>query len=1004
MHTSLFRRVRGFTLIEVILGSMIIAGFVAGTVFIGSQLGEARIGSLAERDRSSWANLQSQLAAQGIDASSENSAIWTDKDFDAVGTATNDTLKLDSKTHSITGKQYGEAVVIRPFRVDVSSLAMRTNLNTVGFMIMDHETATGTPGTLDKPTGDPFSIGATFRLLAYDKATNTWSLGDVDLGTDGAASVTLDAWNDLDWESGAEPAIYLVAKPSGEGLDAVRVSTSGVPANTSSPYLGNYGTLPAGFTLPDGWTIGGALDPNALVGSSDQLEVSYVAEHSGVSSSAKSFVINVTKVTPYVDMGMENLDGTPRATNDVYLTDVVHSVITVSTSDIEAMNAGLMSVRLYGSEEFEEENKLPGVLDSYITVSQTIGTKTGGISGSVSAGFRQYATANSFVSNAPHTWTIQVNSTSPFVKDTTASETLTAVAETLPEIVMVPYGTPYVFSSPSVVVSLTPTPELAIPGVNDEDLYDVRFTTDGKDVTQISNEYTGPFRLGSWITYETSLELRAKAFNRKTDLGVFLHEREEPSYAAYRKETSHDSGDWWDYGSFADGIMNDDVQRQKWSDTVHKNNSSIASSWKSGVVPDKYEEGDPEYNANMPDRNVFFASVCPDNSEVYVDGSYTVGGIFFDNPEKSFTLAKPSSGSSINLLREEEDNVEITVVSGQDHIVNSAIYINQPIVVNTQASDTGVAISEISKARYSSDGVYKTGSGVLTLLASSSVSNPSGDEANEKHQIRYVVEEGTLRLGTDNTVNYVSDDAGQAGIVMDGGTLDLNGKDQSFEDGVFTVTAPAKLMFGEGLGGSELTSQNVSINDLGRLRIYNYSYPVSGDHFYSKYPGLATLRRIIYPTLYSVFKVPSSTIISARWIGTSTSKMGEIVPRRPPTSTGIAYVTVAENSRIFFEGTSRLGTQDINVFDGCVLEIRNWSAGDVLTVELDDPNDPDNLFTVDECVSSTDVSVNKIKFYDDAGNLLGGGKAILVKYNVERLTAEVGKQYPTICKIVPYLP
>jgi len=972
-HSSILRFVRGFTLVEVILGSMVMAGFVGGTLFMAGQIGEARVGGLAQRDRNAWGNLQSQLAAEGIDASDTNAQIWGGKSFDGL---LDGSLVIGSSSGNLDQVDMGEGLTVSPFRIDLSALGQRSNMNTVGFVLMDRTTAGGVPN-LNKPNTNPFDLDARFQLVYYNKATGEYTFSG-DIGDGGNAA--LDAWTQLNWNDPNGPTIYIIAQPSGAALSSIHISTSG-SASSASPTLGSLAGLPTGVTFPDGWTFGGALDSSSLL-VGNVLNVSYLVDTGDAVGVTRSFSITVTKVDPVVKAEVVNADGTARDTNAVTLPDAIPSVLSILTpADRLAMNSGYLRVSLYGSTDISDDEKFPTTLDAYLAITSSIGAHIVGTStGSASTAYVYNVPAGSFGSTAATAWNVQVTSTNPFVNSIAEASTLTPVPTYLPEIVASPSGSPYVFYEPYILVTLAPDEELGLQGVAESLLYDIRYTDNGDAVNQASKQYTVPLEIGRSLTYLTSATVRAKAFSRYTSLGVFLQERESPLVASYKKIPDPDNpGDYWDYGSYGDnGAVTDTVTRQKWSDTVHIATPSIASSWRSGVVP------------NEKDRNVFFASVRPDNGQVTVDGRYTIGGLFFDNDDASFSLIKPSSGSSqINFRRDKEDNVELTVATGNNHIVIPPLLINQPIVINTDAASSKVTINEISKSAASSHGVYKQGSGTLLLNASPTVSNPLNSTTNAQHQIRYVVEKGTLQLGQDNSINRVADYAEQAGVVLDGGSFDMNTYDQNFDGGILTVTNPSKLHFG---GGSVLTTENVNINSRSTLRIYRYTYPVSTDRFYSKYPGLATLRRITYPELNSAFGVSATEVIYGRWRGTSTSKQGEIVPRIPPTSTGFAYLTVTKSSRIFFEGSSRLSVQDIDVYEGSILEIRNWGSGDILTVELDNLTDAENVFSVNECLS-------RIKFYNDSGTLLNRGDAKLALVTVHR---DRDNKDVTICKVLPH--
>ncbi|MFA5257040.1 MAG: chitobiase/beta-hexosaminidase C-terminal domain-containing protein [Opitutales bacterium] len=938
--SSIFRRfVRGFTLVEVILGSMIMAGFVGGTVFIAGQIGEARIGSLGQGDRNAWANVQTQLAAEGIDATFTNAQIWNGKGFDNIDGG----LAVASNSNNLPNVLYGEGLVVRPFRIDLTAIDERSNRNTVGFILMDRTTAGGA-SVMDKPSFDPDNVAVEFQILVYDKNTDTYSLADPS---------NFDAWNDINWADPNSPKIYLLAHGRNNPLDAVHISTNGLPATLGSATLGTLGALPAAAhpTLPTDWTgpiIGGAIDPTTLF-TGNQLNVSYIGTSGAVTGLTKSFQINVTKIDPVLDMHIVNENGSERGSTSVTLADVLPSVMTVSHDQRVQMNTGRLVVDFYGDEAMTEP--FPAVLNGFISITNTVGsfpTAPAYVAGTASAGFTIPIQPDAYGSEVTRTWTVQVTSISPFVNSVTRASSLTPIPTYLPDIMSSPFAIPsFAFSDPYILVTLAPVVPIDLPGITEGSLYDIRYTIDGSVASQTSQQYNVPIELGRSLTYLTSATVRAKAFNRLSSLGdVFLKDRNNPLLALYTKQPENGTGDFWNYGSYGPegDARTDNPTYQKWN---------VASSWLGNEVPNGKKDG--------KDRNVFFASVRPDNGQVQVNGSYTIGGLFFTNWDRIFTLTKPNSGAStINFLRDLEDNTELTVVDGSGHVVNAGLFINQPIVVNAIAAASLININEVTKNAASSHGVYKQGDGTLVLNSTSAISNPSDNTARLAHQIRYVVEKGSLQLGADNSVSRLPDDALQAGVVLDGGMFDMNGFDQNFDQGTLTVTNPASLRFG---GGSVLSADNVNINTRSSLRVFDYHYPVTTDRFYAKYPGLATLRRITYPQLNAYFGVEANVVIYGRWIGTSTTTMGEIIPRRPPTATGFAYLTVTKSSRIFFDGANKLSVQDIDVYEGNILEIRKWGPGDVLTVELDDPRDPDNIFTVNECL-------DRIMFYDDAGNLL----------------------------------
>ncbi len=999
-NSSFFRRIRGFTLIEVIIGSMVIASFVGGTVFMAGQISEARIGGLAQRDRSAWANLQTQLAAEGIDATSTNSAVWTGKGFDTVGQGTGDRLAVASTSAGLSEKELGKGMVVRPFRIDLSMLGQRSNMNTVGFVIMDRNTAGLSPVAMDKPPGDPFTIGATFRIVVYDPVSDSYHLSSIDLGKNGASSASLDALTDLNWNDPSGPQIYLVAKPAtADPLDNLRVQTSGT-ANSSSPSLGSLGGLPAGFSLPEGWSFGGRIDASPLAGGSSTLVVSYVAQAGGLSSEPLSFSIDVAKVTPTAEAVVKNADGSTRESGKVTLYDILPSMFpAISAADQLLMNSGQLEIKLYA--DTAKTIPIPAALDSQLSITNTVGSVSLATTGSASTGYTSRVVKDCFTSTAQHPWRIQLLSTNPFVADLTKTDYLSAQPSTLPRILLDKPSQS--FADPLLYVTLSAENTLGLHGISDKDIYDICYTfnTSSTFNWQLASKYIvgSPIPVGRDLTFFTSSTLRAKARTSYTALlNIFLIDAEE-TLAVYTKQpASGGFEDQWNYaGRPAEAPTYDEAAKTVWS--FIDSNTTVLESWKARKVP------------NAVDANAMFSYVIPVGRTVTVDGAYTLGGLFFQNSDRSFTLARRSSGSTSITFDRTTDNAEITVVGsseptineGDHHVVNADIILKKPVVANVVGSDMSLTLNgNISKDANQSHGFYKTGAGSFEVGYYNA--KPQNYTTNQTRNIRYVVQQGELKLKKDGAITHYQDDAAQSPVLLDGGRFALAGFDQTFQ-GRFRVTKPSQLSFGgTAADGALFTVENVDIASSATLRIYDYQYSTASgwttkDKFYSKYPGLAALRSIQYPELINTFypdpdERPANPVIYARWIGTNVSSTGEIVPRRPPTSTGFAYLTVSKTSRIFFKGASKLSVQDIMVYEGAILEIRNWGTGDVLTVECQ--------ATTDTSFDITSSAVRgRIKFYNDSNVLLNTGAAKLESITVTR-RADNGTTYTrTIYKVVP---
>jgi hypothetical protein len=231
----------GFSLIEVILGSVIIAGFVSTTVYTAGEIGMARRASLASNDKNTWATLQTQFAAEGVKAPSSISAVWGNAgdfgalhaeggtggslDFDSTG------QDLDANTVSTKGV-IGQSISVNAFRVNVSSAGVRENINTVGLALMDRSNysksgaSTGNNATqgvtdpvadpMDKPTGlfDLNTVIAIAKYVPSATSTNTYTVVP-------SSTVSLNALSDINWSTGST-AFYILLK-----------ATSGTISNAS---------------------------------------------------------------------------------------------------------------------------------------------------------------------------------------------------------------------------------------------------------------------------------------------------------------------------------------------------------------------------------------------------------------------------------------------------------------------------------------------------------------------------------------------------------------------------------------------------------------------------------------------------------------------------------------------------------------------------------------------------------------------------------------------------
>ncbi len=214
------KRKFGFTLVEVILASVIIAGFMATTVFTAGEISLARREALATTDRNTWANLQTQFAAEGVKAPSDNANVWGSSagEFGVIHaqggsldfTSTVEDLPAGTvTTHGATGK----SVSTSPFLLGLSTIAQRQNLHTTGLSLMDRQsyraitTSGGSNGddvseeTMEKPD-NLFGFTTSLAVAYYDLTQVKWMISP--------AQATLDALTQIDWTGGN--AFYILAK------------------------------------------------------------------------------------------------------------------------------------------------------------------------------------------------------------------------------------------------------------------------------------------------------------------------------------------------------------------------------------------------------------------------------------------------------------------------------------------------------------------------------------------------------------------------------------------------------------------------------------------------------------------------------------------------------------------------------------------------------------------------------------------------------------------------
>jgi hypothetical protein len=1050
-------RLRGFTLIEVVVGSVVLAAFMGGTIYMAGEVAQSRVRSTQTRDVNAWANVQAQMAAEGIDATKTNGNLWNNKAFASLSGGSFD---ADTSSSALADASL-RSVRIHPFLVDFSRINLRDNNFSVGFRILDTETATGTPGVLAK---DQESASGAFAVAVYNHSTGTFTPANV---TDGG-TFTFDAWDSFEWGAGG-PNIYIIAKPTGEVSGITLSQNSGGAAAMANS------TMPGGSAATSAYTYYSLLDPSTFLKDAGS-GVAYANVDFSVTSSGEttsgSFRIEVRPMTPTVVTQMLNYDYSERQTSknlSLSLQDAMPSVgvLAVTEGQKLLMNSGRLAVSVYGTNDTTTDSNLVPSAALKDLVNVTTYLNSVAINAPLNESISKYCAdvpAGLFKNvNVPLPLSVFVNPASDstvanlFISSS-SSETGTSlrpIGTNLPHITITPSETPGPMRIlASLEVTLGPiagyidgkldTGGLLNFGWNTSSfsfyLYDIRYlyNSDGGTVDSTSDLYYTPFIIGREMTYETNAEVDAKALCRYNELVAFLVEQPQDS-ALYVKSLGGDNAYVWNYSGPYSKDKKKFTARIYWDNVDSGINPPLYSWSKLTSAGKRNAPGDGVDDAGL-EQNALFQSVIPFNDKsvsasnpthtVWVDRELTISGLFFDYAP---TGSDPATTGFI-ILNYPESNTnriifntpggsqsEMSTLSndaGKPHTLSTHIRIDQPLVVNTQNSSSNITISDVynqaTADKTSSDGIIKQGDGSLILnIPQNTVNTGSGGPLTTgtnyttsniaAHKVRYVVEGGTLKMLTDNAVTKQSDDANQAGVILNGGTWDMAGLDQDFDDddGILTVTAASGLKFGANgyFAKSPATPSLLWVGNLeipsGKLTINNYAFPrtnptiitsSSYDTFYSKYPGLETLSRVVFADLTKYWESSNIRPVTGRWrpLSNSSSVNGEIIPRRPPQSTGIAYLTVSANSRIFFESAAgtgvKLSVEDISIYNGSILEIRNWTVGkDMLFVAPS--KTAVTISSYDAYAAcyylngshSSSSQTKSIRFYDDSGKFIGFG-------------------------------
>lgn len=971
----------GFSLMEVVVGSVVVATFVGGTVFMAGQIAESRIGAQEQRNRNTWANVQSQLTAEGVNSNTD-SAVWADSPFVDVAGQANSDLRFSSTIADRDDINVGEMMVVKPMRLDLNSVEsavnIRTNRFNSGLRLIDHENATGASSVYDIEDATPIYL-PDFALAIYDQATGQYSYTLASGGTNLTAS--LQAWTDINWNE-ENIHVYLLCRSPGRTINSVRITNQ----EDADVYYDMSAGAIAGLTgLSGGWQVGAAISPedfrnNELV--HYNVSASTTTAKGVTHISAPQLSLRVYKVTPEITRGRIDMAGDPVLTDTgrVTLNDVAPGILSLTEAQVAQLNPVRMHVRITGPGNTQMPDGMADLLSvvNYIGSVEVSNFQRTTVNDVIDITF--FAPGTCFISTEPHQWSTAIVSDHPLVNniDPSTGAMLTPDPTYLPQVLITPSADPVMEFDQSFDVSLSIPNEsrLNLAGIDDSYFYRVYYTTNGSVVSNLSTLYTHPFRIGGTVAYGQTQVVRANSIRRYTGFNSFLLESPE-TVANYAKDVPGDEevDAMWNYGPTPADPDGATYENMVWSNPT---------SWLPEEVP-----GDGLND--IPHAKVLFGSVIPeaanpDYGRIYLDINPDVGDLFFNNQDKSFIIEKSGDpANKLNLKPAAGDFAQLTVISGRDHQIKVPVTIEGNLLLNVLNSTDSIEFNSLDrKDPNQTYGVVKTGPGVIAIDSGASTGTS---------KVRIAVQDGSIKLRSDSPILPNQDAGGFAPIWLEGGALDLGGHSQSLR-GVMQVTQSSNLFFGttneldeyepgtltlaEYTIGSGHYAGRIAVQR-GILDVRNYREEAPGepgDHFYSYYPGLASLSRIRFPEIGE----QDEPTYYGRWIpdGTYTDNLlnGEIVPRQPPTSTGIAYLTVSRDSSIFFEGTCKLSTQDIDVYPGATLRIIDFQAeSDLLTVELE-PEKFDK-FQVDDVLGS-------IRFYRNA--TLSGSyyTAKLLPYTVTR--------------------
>jgi type II secretory pathway pseudopilin PulG len=528
------KRKFGFTLVEVILASVVIAGFMATTVFTAGEISLARREALASTDRNTWANLQTQFAAEGVKAPSDNTNVWGSSagEFGVIHaqggslyfTSTAEDLPADTvKTLGATGK----SVSTSPFLLGLSTIAQRQNLHTTGLSLMDRQsyvamtTVNNTPAKPSEPMEKPdslFGFSTSLAVAYFDLTQGKWIVSP--------AQATLDALTQIDWTGGN--AFYILAKATTGTISDMDCTLVGGAAGGGDLDLSQEYTPPFSTDYDRVYSVSFS-SLQYYPGTS--LTITSVSHDAKGGTSYGNASVTITPVTPHLVLDRVP-DTTPGAAgssaspSDVTIADVAHRPLYGETS-YNLFRARLSYVNDPAHDLAWVRTNIPQILthisiyryfDSITSSSlglDTLSSATGYTTFAANPDY--FASGTSFKARIQN-WddsSLTIRPYSSLITRASASLDLNVRQSDLPRVTFNPAAGTY--TTPVSVKMTASTPILAT-SANEKDasgvqIYHINYTTNGSNPTSSSDYVDSTGTIPSQITATTTVKAQALSYS-----------------------------------------------------------------------------------------------------------------------------------------------------------------------------------------------------------------------------------------------------------------------------------------------------------------------------------------------------------------------------------------------------------------------------------------------------------------------------------------------------------